>query len=107
MIYKQIGPRWEVAFSVSEGTFQQVLFANLTATTKGSTHVALVADQIAQSLIAAIEKKNKGAKVEPARIKNPPSSRTPPLTARQAMLALTTSKFGTKPVLSEEFMRKG
>jgi DNA topoisomerase-2 len=60
MIYEQIGPRWEVAFAVSEGTFQQVSFANSISTTKGGTHVMLIADQIAKNLIAAIEKKNKG-----------------------------------------------
>ena len=66
MTYEEIGPRWEVALAVSEGTLQQVSFANSIAMTKCGTHVTLMADQIAQSLIAAIEKKHKGAKVKPA-----------------------------------------
>src|SRR6266478_5210186 len=38
-IYEQIGPRWEVAFAVSDGSFQHVSFANSISTTKGGTHV--------------------------------------------------------------------
>jgi DNA topoisomerase-2 len=51
MIYEQVGTRWEVAFAVSEGAFQQVSFANSIATTKGGTHVNLIAEQIAKNLI--------------------------------------------------------
>ncbi|KAG6373110.1 DNA topoisomerase II [Boletus reticuloceps] len=97
VIYEQISPRWEVAFAVSEGSFQQVSFANSIATTKGGTHVALMADQIAKSLIAAIEKKNKAAKVKPCADQESYTKET---------LTLTVSKFGSKPVLSEEFMKK-
>lgn len=114
MIYEQIGPRWEVAFSVSEGTFQQVSFANSIATTKGGSHVMLMADQIAKNLITAIEKKNKGAKVKPAQIKNHmwifvnALIENPTFDSQtKDTLTLTASKFGTKPVLSEEFMKKG
>lgn len=114
MIYEQIGPRWEVAFSVSEGTFQQVSFANSIATIKGGSHVTLMADQIAKNLIAAIEKKNKGAKVKPAQIKNHmwvfvnALIENPTFDSQtKETLTLTASKFGTKPMLSEEFMKKG
>src|SRR5262245_54656295 len=48
MIYENIGERWEIAFAVSVGSFQQVSFANSIATTKGGTHVTLIADQIAK-----------------------------------------------------------
>lgn len=114
MIYEQISPRWEVAFAVSEGTFQQVSFANSIATTKGGTHVMLMADQIAKNLIAAIEKKNKGAKVKPAQIKNHmwvfvnALIENPTFDSQtKETLTLTASKFGTKPGLSEDFMKKG
>ncbi|KAF8139757.1 DNA topoisomerase II [Boletus edulis] len=113
VIYEQISPRWEVAFAVSEGSFQQVSFANSIATTKGGTHVALMADQIAKSLIAAIEKKNKAAKVKPAQIKNHmwifvnALIENPTFDSQtKETLTLTVSKFGSKPVLSEEFMKK-
>lgn len=114
MIYEQVGQRWEVAFAVSEGTFQQVSFANSIATIKGGTHVTLMADQIAKNLIAAIEKKNKGAKVKPAQIKNHMWIFVNALIENPAFdgqtketLTLPASKFGTKPVLSEDFMKKG
>lgn len=114
MIYEQISPRWEVAFAISEGAFQQVSFANSIATTKGGSHVMYMADQIAKNLIAAIEKKNKGAKVKPAQIKNHmwifvnALIENPTFDSQtKETLTLTASKFGTKPVLSEEFMKKG
>jgi len=114
MIYEQIGPRWEVAFAVSDGAFQQVSFANSIATTKGGTHVNHIADQIAKNLIAAIGKKNKGAAVKPAQIKNHmwifvnALIENPTFDSQtKETLTLTASKFGTKPILSEEFMKKG
>lgn len=70
MIYEAVGTRWEVAFAVSDGSFQHVSFANHIATTKGGSHVNLIADQIAKSLAANIQKKNKGAAVKPAQIKS-------------------------------------
>ncbi|KAG2091518.1 DNA topoisomerase [Suillus discolor] len=113
VIYEQIGPRWEVAFAVSDGTFQQVSFANSIATTKGGTHVNHMADQIAKNLIAAIGKKNKGATVKPAQVKNHmwifvnALIENPTFDSQtKETLTLTASKFGTKPALSEEFMKK-
>ncbi|CAL1697067.1 unnamed protein product [Somion occarium] len=113
MIYEQIGTRWEVAFAVSDGTFQHVSFANHIATIKGGSHVTLIADQIAKNLITNIQKKNKGAAVKPAQIKshmwifvnalieNPTfDSQT------KETLTLQAAKFGTKPVLSEDFHKK-
>ena len=70
VIYEQIGPRWEVAFAVSDGTFQHVSFANSISTMKGNTHVNYIADQISKGLMDAISKKNKGAAVKPLQIKN-------------------------------------
>ncbi|PCH33085.1 type II DNA topoisomerase [Wolfiporia cocos MD-104 SS10] len=113
MIYEQIGPRWEVAFAVSEGTFQHVSFANSISTSKGGTHVALIADQIAKKLIESISKKNKGAAVKPAQIKNHmwifvnSLIENPTFDSQtKEQLTLPSSKFGTKPVLSDEFHKK-
>ncbi|KAJ3544854.1 hypothetical protein NM688_g5693 [Phlebia brevispora] len=113
MIYEAIGKRWEVAFAVSDGTFQHVAFANSIATIKGGTHVQYISDQIAKALVTHIQKKNKGAQVKPAHIKaqmwifvnalieNPTfDSQT------KETLTLPSSKFGSKPTLSEEFMKK-
>ncbi|KAI6153143.1 DNA topoisomerase II [Pisolithus tinctorius] len=113
LIHEQIGDRWEVAFAVSDGTFQQVSFANSIATTKGGTHVNFMADQIAKNLITAITKKNKGATVKPAQIKNHmwifvnALIENPTFDSQtKETLTLTASKFGTKPTISEDFMKK-
>ena len=114
MIYETVGGRWEVAFAVSDGQFQYVSFANSIATIKGGTHVQYISDQIAKALVTSIQKKNKGAQIKPshvkaqmwifvnARIENPTfDSQT------KETLTLPASKFGSKPTLSEEFMKKG
>ncbi|KAJ6627017.1 DNA topoisomerase [Mycena sp. CBHHK59/15] len=113
LIYERINNRWEVGFAVSEGSFQQVSFANSISTTKGGTHVGLIADQISKNLLAAIGKKNKGATVKAAQIKNHmwifvnSLIENPTFDSQtKDTLTLPASKFGTKPVLSEEFMKK-
>ncbi len=70
LIYEQINQRWEIAFAISDGSFQQISFANSICTTKGGTHVNLIADQIAKNLVDGIGKKNKGAAVKTTQIKN-------------------------------------
>ncbi|KAI0041498.1 type II DNA topoisomerase [Auriscalpium vulgare] len=113
VIYERISDRWEVAFAVSDGTFQHVSFANSISTYKGGTHVGVIADQIAKNLVTAIEKKNKAAAIKPAKIKehmwlfvnslivNPTfDSQT------KELMTLPASKFGSRPSLSEEFLKK-
>ncbi|KAF8213785.1 DNA topoisomerase [Mycena galopus ATCC 62051] len=113
LIFERISNRWEVGFAVSEGQFQHVAFANSISTTKGGTHVNLIADQIAKNLITAIGKKNKAATVKAAQIKNHMwifvncLVENPTFDSQtKDTLTLQASKFGTKPVLSEEFMKK-
>ncbi|KAI0757603.1 type II DNA topoisomerase [Daedaleopsis nitida] len=113
VIYEQVGKRWEVAFAVSEGSFQQVSFANSICTSKGGTHVSYIADQLAKSLIASISKKNKAATVKPAQIKNHmwifvnALVENPTFDSQtKETLTLPSSKFGSKPNLSEDFMKK-
>jgi DNA topoisomerase II len=114
IIYEKIGDRWEVAFAVSDGTFQHVSFANAIATYKGGTHVQLIADSIAKNLIASITKKNKGAAVKPTQIKSHmwlfvnASIENPTFDSQtKEQLTLVSSKFGSKPSLSEDFMKRG
>ncbi|KAF5377158.1 hypothetical protein D9615_006417 [Tricholomella constricta] len=113
VIYEQIGPRWEIAFAVSEGNFQYVSFANSISTTKGGTHVTYISDQIAKSLVTAISKKNKAATVKPAQIKNHmwifvnALIENPTFDSQtKETLTLPASKFGTKPQPSEDFLKK-
>lgn len=114
IVHEIIGPRWEVAFAVSDGTFQQVSFANAIATTKGGTHVNYITDQIAKSLVAAIQKKNKAATVKPAQIKNHMWIFINALIVNPTFdsqtketLTLPASKFGSKPTITEDFMKRG
>lgn len=114
VVYEQLGPRWEIAFTVSDGTFQQVSFANSISTSKGGTHVMYIADQVAKTLITAVTKKNKGATVKPAQVKNHMwlfvncLIENPTFDSQtKETMTLPASKFGTKPNLSDEFMKKG
>ena len=114
IIHEQIGPRWEVAFAVSDGAFQQVSFANSVSTIKGGTHVTFIADQLAKHLITAVSKKNKAATLKPAQIKNHmwifinALIENPTFGGQtKEILELPASKFGTKPVLSDDFVKKG
>lgn len=113
VVYEQVHDRWEVAFAVSDGTFQQVSFANSIATMKGGTHVLYIADQIAKNLIATITKKNKAATVKPAQIRNHmwifvnALIENPTFDSQtKETLTLPASKFGTRPTLTEEFFKK-
>jgi DNA topoisomerase-2 len=114
IIHEQIGSRWEVAFTVSDGQFQHVSFANSISTIKGGTHVTYIADQIAKGLITAIQKKNKAATIKPMQIKNHMwifvncLIENPTFDSQtKETLTLPASKFGSRPSLSEDFMKKG
>ncbi|KIY62781.1 type II DNA topoisomerase [Cylindrobasidium torrendii FP15055 ss-10] len=106
-------PRWQIAFAVSEGSFQHVSFANSVSTTKGGHHVNTVADAISKSLLGSITKKNKGATVKATQIKNHmwifvnALIENPTFDSQtKDTLTLPASKFGSKPSLSEEFLKK-
>ena len=106
--------RWEIGFAVSDGTFQQVSFVNSIATTSGGTHVNYIADQISNRLMEIVKKKNKGgATLKPTQIRNHlfifvKSLIVNPAFTSQTKEQLTTkaSQFGSKFVVSEDFMKK-
>lgn len=73
IVHEVINERWEVAFAVSDGTFNQVSFVNSIATTAGGTHVKYVSDQIIEKLLEELNKKEKGKKklmIKAAQIKS-------------------------------------
>ncbi|KAK0198122.1 DNA topoisomerase II [Armillaria mellea] len=101
------------AQSKPTGSFQHVAFANSIATVKGGTHVTLISDQISKNLLAAVSKKNKAASVKSQQIKNHmwifinALIENPTFDSQtKETLTLPASKFGTKPVLSEDFLKK-
>jgi DNA topoisomerase-2 len=114
VVYEALNARWEVGFAVSDGTFRHVSFANSISTTKGGTHVNNIADQISKGIINHITKKNKGATVKPAQIKNHMWIFVNALIENPTFdgqtkenLTLPASKFGSKPAISEDFIKKG
>lgn len=70
--HENINERWEVAFALSDGSFNQVSFVNSIATTSGGTHVKYIADQITTKLSEVIHKKlkSKNLKFKAQDIKN-------------------------------------
>ncbi|KAL6948563.1 DNA topoisomerase 2 [Hanseniaspora vineae] len=66
IIYERFNDRWEVAFAVSDVSFQQVSFVNSIATTSGGTHINYICDQIIKKIQGKLKKKN----VKPFQIKN-------------------------------------
>ncbi|EFY87581.1 DNA topoisomerase 2 [Metarhizium acridum CQMa 102] len=105
-------PRWEVAFTVSDGTFQQVSFVNSIATTTGGTHVNYIADQITGSLLKALDKKKKGHSLKQSHLRNHififiNCFIENPAFNSQTKEQLTTkvSQFGSKCVLGDAFLK--
>ena len=126
IVYDTDKGRWEVAFAVSDGQFQQVSFVNSICTIKGGTHVnystsentnhahSTVADQIVTQLIEAVKKKDKkGVPVKPFQAKNHiwlfvnclVENPTFDSQTKETM-TLRSSAFGSKYVVPEDFMKK-
>ncbi|KAI2635452.1 DNA topoisomerase [Xylaria nigripes] len=106
-------PRWEVAFAVSDGSFQQVSFVNSIATTSGGPHVNYIADQICESLLKTLTKKKKGHTLKASHIRNHififvNCFIDNPAFNSQTKELMTTrpSAFGSKCQLSESFLKK-
>ena len=105
--------RWEIGFAVSDGSFQQVSFVNSIATSSGGTHVNYIADQICEKLEEIVNKKNKGGvKLKKAQIRNHiflfvNALIVNPAFTSQTKEQLTTkpSAFGSKPQVSEKFLK--
>lgn len=105
--------RWEIGFAVSDGSFQQVSFVNSIATTSGGSHVNFIADQICEKLEDIVNKKNKGGvKLKKAQIRNHiflfvNALIVNPAFTSQTKEQLTTkpSQFGSKPTVSEKFLK--
>jgi DNA topoisomerase-2 len=106
--------RWDIGFAVSDGSFNQVSFVNSIATYSGGTHVNFIADQIVEKLLAIVTKKNKGGvKLKPGQIKNHlflfvNCHIVNPAFTSQTKEQLTTkpSQFGSKPTLSDKFLKQ-
>lgn len=106
-------PRWEVGFTVSDGTFQQVSFVNSIATTMGGTHVNYITDQLTAALLKNLSRKKKGHGLKQAHLRNHifvfiNCYIENPAFSSQTKEQMTTkaSQFGSKCVLGENFLKK-
>ncbi|TPX68586.1 hypothetical protein SpCBS45565_g03046 [Spizellomyces sp. 'palustris'] len=114
IIYERPNERWEVAFTISDGQFQQVSFVNSICTMKGGTHVNHVADQLVANLIEAVKKKDKkGVPLKPFQAKNHLwlfvncYIENPAFDSQtKENMTLRQSSFGSKCNISEDFMKK-
>ncbi|KAJ4711597.1 DNA topoisomerase 2 [Melia azedarach] len=111
--HERVNERWEVCVSLSDGQFQQVSFVNSIATIKGGTHVDYVANQVANHIMAAVNKKNKNANIKVHNVKNHLWVFVNALIDNPAFdsqtketLTLRQSSFGSKCELREEFLKK-
>ena len=110
---KAHGKRWQVAFTVSDGSFQQVSFVNSIATTSGGTHINYIADQICNALLADLNKKRKGHALKLNHIRNHIFIfvnclvNNPSFTSQtKEQMTTKMSQFGSKCVLSDAFIKK-
>lgn len=113
VIHEVVNDRWEIAFAVSDGQFQQVSFVNSVCTVKGGTHCNYIADQLVTKLIEAVKKKNKAAPVKPFQVKNHLWIFVNALIENPAFdsqtkdtLTLRHTAFGSKCVVGDEFTKK-
>ncbi|CCJ28239.1 unnamed protein product [Pneumocystis jirovecii] len=113
IIHEVVNDRWEVAFTVSDGQFNQVSFVNSIATTRGGTHVNYVSDQIVLKLIEAVKKKNKNIPIKPFQVKNHiwvfinSLIENPSFDSQtKETLTLKQTAFGSKCILSDDFIKK-
>lgn len=104
---------WQIGFTVSDGSFQQVSFVNNIATTSGGTHVNYIADQICDALCKELNKKKKGHSLKASHFRNHififvNCLIENPAFSSQTKKQLTTkqSQFGSKCVLSDLFLKK-
>ncbi|RKP29401.1 type II DNA topoisomerase [Metschnikowia bicuspidata] len=119
VVHEVLNERWEIAFAVSDGTFNQVSFVNSIATTAGGTHVKLVTDQIVAKFMEDLKKKEKGRNVmiKPQQIKNNMFIFINSLIENPAFTSQTKEQLTTKPsqfssklkdklVVSDTFVKK-
>ena len=105
--------RWEVIFSMTDGTFQQVSFVNGICTSKGGTHVNYIIEQIIERIAELIRKKAKDIKLNNNQIKqniwiflnckieNPSfDSQT------KETLTSKVSNFGSQCVIKEKYIKE-
>lgn len=105
--------RWKIGCAVSDEGYQQVSFVNSICTIKGGQHVNYITDQIVSRVLQHTKRRSKDSEIKPSYIKNHLSVFVSamienPAFDSQTKETLTTrvSSFGSKPVLSEAFLKQ-
>lgn len=113
ILCEKFGDRWEVAFAISDGQFQQVSYCNSIATTKGGKHVDFIADKIVLHVLEAVKKKNSKANLKPHQIKSHLSLYVNCLVENPSFdsqtkenMTLSIAKFSKTCVISDDFIKK-
>ncbi|MDC6270774.1 DNA gyrase subunit A [Acetobacter pasteurianus] len=100
IVHEVFNDRWEVAFAVSDGNFNQVSFVNSIATTAGGTHVKYVSDQIITKLVETLSKREKGKKklmIKPQEVRDNMFIFINSLIENPAFTSQTKEQLTTKP----------
>ena len=112
ILYERVNASWEIAFAVSDISFQQISFVNSIATTSGGTHVNYISDQIVRKVQDLIKKKRKKT-IKPFQIKNNMFIfincliENPAFTSQtKEQLTTRVKDFGSKCEVSPEYINK-
>ncbi|SCU86575.1 LAME_0D06766g1_1 [Lachancea meyersii CBS 8951] len=113
ILYERLNDRWEIAFAVSDVSFQQISFVNSIATTSGGTHVNYVSDQIVKKITEVLKKKKKGKTIKGFQIKNHMfifincQIENPAFTSQtKEQLTTRVKDFGSKCDIKDDFINK-
>ena len=111
-VHEIVNNRWEIVATISDGQFVQASFVNGICTSRGGTHVNLVADQLAEKAMEIIKKKHKDIQVKHFQVRaqlalfinclieNPSfDSQT------KETLTTRSEDFGSECVLSDKFIK--
>ena len=112
-LFVKVSDRWEVAVAVSDGQFTQVSFVNAICTTRGGSHVKMVADQVADAVCKAASRKNKGVPLKAHHVRNHLTVfvnslvENPAFDSQTKDTLITTAKsFGSECVLPDKFLKQ-
>lgn len=111
ILYERVNDCWEIAFSVSDISFQQISFVNSIATTSGGTHINYITDQIIKKVSEALKKQKKS--IKPFQIKNHMFLfvncliENPAFTSQtKEQLTTRVRDFGSRCEISDDYVKK-
>jgi len=111
-VYEEIHSRWQIGISVSNDKFEHISFVNGIFTSKGGKHVDYITKQITTLIKSYVLKKHKN-EINESYIKNylkifvNSVIENPSFDSQTKERLITTqSKFGSKPIISDKFIKK-